>query len=344
MDTQAIIDCCLSHGFASAGIAQAEKSRHSSSLEQWLAQGKQGEMEWMKRNVDIRLDPRNLLDGAKSVICVADRYGGIDEPALASGHGRIARYARGKDYHKVMKKRLHNVCDTLRGRFPEDVFRGCVDTAPLLEREFASNAGLGAIGKHTLLIEQGIGSWLLLGAIVTTAKLTPTVTYQQDPCGSCTRCIDACPTDAIAPWSVNARKCISYLTIEHRSEISSDLFSGVGNWLFGCDVCQEVCPHNQPTTRGGDAPLNDSYSPERTSLDVIEVLQWDEEERRKQFQSSSMKRAKLGMMRRNAVIVAGNLLRHSVDARLLVALKTIASEDDDELVRNTAIAVLDQLG
>ena len=344
MDTQAIIDCCLSHGFASAGIAQAEKSRHASSFEQWLVQGKHGEMEWMNRNVDIRLDPRNLLEGAKSVICVADRYGEIDEPELAKGHGRIARYARGKDYHKVMKKRLHNVCDTLRRGFPEDVFRGCVDTAPLLEREFASDAGLGAIGKHTLLIEQGIGSWLLLGAIVTTAKLTPTVTHQQDPCGSCTRCIDACPTNAIAPWSVDAQKCISYLTIEHRSEISSELFSGVGNWLFGCDVCQEVCPHNQPTTRGENAALNDSYLPERTSLDVLEVLQWDEEERREQFQGSSMKRAKLGMMRRNAVIVAGNLLRHSDNAPLLGALKTIASEEDDELVRNTAIAVLEQLG
>jgi epoxyqueuosine reductase len=343
MDTQAIIDCCLSHGFASAGIAQAEKSRHTSSLEQWLAQGKQGEMAWMNRNVEIRLDPRNLLEGAKSVICVADRYGEIEEPELAEGHGRIARYARGKDYHKVMKKRLHDVCDTLRQHYPDETFRACVDTAPLLEREFASKASLGAIGKHTLLIEQGIGSWLLLGAIVTTVELTPTVSNEQDPCGSCTRCIEACPTDAIAPWSVDARKCISYLTIEHRGEISTDLFSGIGDWLFGCDICQEVCPHNQTTQRGAGAPLNDSYTPERTSLDVLEVLQWDEEIRGEQFRGSSMKRAKLGMMRRNAVIVAGNLLQYSEDARLLGALKTIANEDDDELVRNTAIAVLNNL-
>jgi epoxyqueuosine reductase len=342
MDTQEIIDCCLSHGFALAGIAQAETSRHSASLEQWLAHGKQGEMEWMNRNVDIRLDPRKLLDGAKSVICVADRYGEFDEPELQVGHGRIARYARGKDYHKVMKKRLHDVSDILRQHYPEETFRGCVDTAPLLEREFASRAGLGAIGKHTLLIEQGIGSWFLLGAIVTTVELMPTNANEQDPCGTCTRCIDACPTEAITPWSVDAQKCISYLTIEHRTEINPALFSGVGDWLFGCDVCQEVCPHNQTTARGASAPLNASYTPLRTSLDVVEVLHWDEEIRGEQFRGSSMKRAKLGMMRRNAVIVAGNLLQHSGDSQLLDALETIAQEDDDELVRNTAIAVLNQ--
>jgi epoxyqueuosine reductase len=340
MDTQEIIDCCLSHGFALAGIAQAETSHHSASLEQWLAHGKQGEMEWMNRNVDIRLDPRKLLDGAKSVICVADRYGEFDEPELQVGHGRIARYARGKDYHKVMKKRLHDVSDILRQHYPEETFRGCVDTAPLLEREFASRAGLGAIGKHTLLIEQGIGSWFLLGAIVTTVELTPTNANEQDPCGTCTRCIDACPTEAITPWSVDAQKCISYLTIEHRTEINPALFSGVGDWLFGCDVCQDVCPHNQTTERGASAPLNVSYTPLRTSLDVLEVLHWDEEIRREQFQGSSMKRAKLGMMRRNAVIVAGNLLQHTGDSQLLDALETIAQEDSDELVRNTAIAVL----
>jgi epoxyqueuosine reductase len=343
MDSQAIIDLCLSQGFALAGIAKAHSSRHESSLQEWLAHGKQGEMEWMNRNVDLRLDPRKLLDGAKSVICVADRYGELNEPPLQKDHGRIARYARGKDYHKVMKKRLHEVSDILRQHYPEETFRGCVDTAPLLEREFASRAGLGAIGKHTLLIEQGIGSWLLLGAIVTTAKFSPTNSQEQDPCGTCTRCIDACPTEAITPWSVDARKCISYLTIEHRTEIDSAFFPGVGTWLFGCDICQEVCPHNQPTERGEKVLLHEEYTPIHDSLDVLDVLRWDEHARQVHFRGSSMKRAKLGMMRRNAVIVAGNILENETDNALHDALRLIAKGDEDEMVRNTAIAVLKQL-
>ncbi len=340
MDSKAIIDLCLVHGFVLAGIAPASTSNYVSQLEEWLAQGKQGEMEWLNRNITVRLDPRQLLVGAQSVICVADRYGKLDEDSLQEGHGRIARYARGLDYHNEMKKRLHKVCDTLQEQFPEEQFRGCVDTAPLLEREFASRAGLGAIGKHTLLLEQGIGSWLLLGAIVTTAQLSPTSSQEQDPCGTCTRCIDACPTDAISPWSVDARKCVSYLTIEHRTEIPPVLFSGIGEWLFGCDICQEVCPHNQPTERGSVAPLNDAYVSLRSSLDVIEVLHWDEHTRQEHFRGSSMKRAKLGMIRRNAVIVAGNLLEHKQNSELLDVLEAIAANDEDEMVRKTAMAVL----
>lgn len=340
MESHAIIDLCLSQGFALAGIANANASHHESFLEEWLAHGKQGEMEWMNRNVDLRLDPRKLLDGAKSVICVADRYGELQEPPLQKGHGRIARYARGNDYHKVMKKRLYEVCDILRQHYPKETFRACVDTAPLLEREFASRAGLGAIGKHTLLIEQGIGSWLLLGAIVTTAQFSPTSSQEQDPCGTCTRCIDACPTEAITPWSVDARKCVSYLTIEHRTEVESVFFSGVGDWLFGCDICQEVCPHNQPTDKGVIAPQHDAYTPIHDSLDVLDVLRWDENTRQEYFQGSAMKRAKLGMMRRNAVIVAGNILEIEPDKTLLDALRHIARGDEDEMVRKTAIAVL----
>ena len=201
----------------------ASRSVHDVSFMQWLENEKYGEMLWMNRNVETRLDPRNLVEGAKSVICVADRYGKVEEKPLGSRSGRVARYARGFDYHKTMKKRLHAVCDELRTQFPSETFRGCVDTAPLLEREFAQRSGIGAVGKHTL-IEQGIGSWILLGAIVTTAACDSRVSTQADPCASCTRCIDACPTNAITPWEVDARKCISYLTIEHRSDIEPALY------------------------------------------------------------------------------------------------------------------------
>ena len=332
---------CIAQGFAIAGVAKATRSEHDSSLVSWLEDGKQGEMQWMKRNVDIRLDPRNLVDGATSVICVADRYAQLEEKPTDIRSGRVARYARGCDYHKVMKKRLHKVCDALKAQLPEETFRGCVDTAPLLEREFAQRAGIGAIGKHTLLIEQGIGSWLLLGAIVTTAKINPTVPVQANPCATCTRCIDACPTEAITPWEIDARKCISYLTIEHRSGIDPKLYPKIGDWIFGCDICQEVCPHNSPNKLTANAKIHDAYASKLDSLNVFDVLSWDDEDRVDNFRGSAMKRAKLGMIRRNAVIVAGNILSKRDDEELLTKLNAIAADDsENQLVRDAARVVL----
>ena len=336
-----VIDLCETYGFALAGIAETGRSDYDVELIQWLADKKQGEMEWMERNVQVRLDPRELVEHARSIICVADRYGIIESAELGNRAGRIARYAQGRDYHKAMKKRLHAICDVLRQEFPNETFRACVDTAPLLEREFAQRAGIGSVGKHTLLIEQGVGSWMLLGAIVTTAKLEPTAPAPADPCSSCTRCIDACPTDAIAPWEVDARKCISYLTIEHRTDIDPKFYSQIGDRIFGCDICQEVCPHNQPNERSALAPVHEIYESKFESFDVLEVLCWDEEARRLHVRGSSMKRAKLDMFRRNAAIVAGNILASQPDAALFAKLQTIASDDaEDPLVSTAATEVL----
>jgi epoxyqueuosine reductase len=341
VETSVVVDLCIAHGFAIAGVAGASLSEHETSLISWLKEGKQGEMQWMNRNVDIRLDPRNLVDGASSVICVADRYAQLEEEPIDVQSGRVARYARGRDYHKEMKKRLHKVCDSLKELLPDETFRACVDTAPLLEREFAQRAGIGAIGKHTLLIEQGIGSWLLLGAIVTTAKIEPSISEKADPCATCTRCIDACPTDAITPWEVDARKCISYLTIEHRSDIDPKHYPKIGKWIFGCDICQEVCPHNSPSKLTDNAKIHDAYAVKIDSLNVLEVLSWDEKDRTDSFRGSPMKRAKLGMIRRNAVIVAGNILSERNDDELLAKLHAIAAdESEDPLVRNAAGVVL----
>ncbi len=341
LDSQAVVELCISQGFAIAGVSQAGRSSHDVALMQWLAAEKHGEMQWMNENIEIRLDPRNLIEGAKTVICVADRYGILAENSLGERSGRIARYARGRDYHKTMKKRLHVICDALKKDFPKEIFRACVDTAPLLEREFAQRSGIGAIGKHTLLIEQGIGSWMLLGAIVTTAPCQTSTRVVVDPCATCTRCIDACPTDAISPWALDARKCISYLTIEHRGDIDPLYYPKIGRWLFGCDICQEVCPHNQPSELSENAPLHPSYKQRLDSFDVLDVLAWDEESRRDNFQGSSMKRAKLGMIRRNAVIVAGNILAESDDDVLRSALEKIASNsEEDALVQRAALVVL----
>ena len=341
LDPQEVIDLCISHGFASAGITTAQSTAYDSEFQIWLEDGKHGEMEWLSRNVAVRLNPIELVPHAKSIICVADRYCHYELNEASQREGLVARYARGSDYHKVMRKRLHAICDEL-SESCDDTFRACVDTAPLLEREYAARAGLGAIGKHTLLIEQGVGSWLLLGAIVTTAEISATETTPIDPCSTCTKCIDACPTDAITPWSIDATSCISYLTIEHRSMIDPRFFESIGEWLFGCDICQEVCPHNQPTTFTERKPINDAYKERFQSLDIFDVLQWNEDDRRRVFQGSAMKRVKLDMIRRNAIIVGGNLLSQMEDSDLLNKIKAIASDQDEEaLVRDTAIAVLE---
>lgn len=304
-----IIEHAKRLGFALAGIADVDPSRWGDELRNWIDQGKQGEMDWLVDHTDLRIHPERLIDDARSVLLVADVYASradnLDTP-LEQGQGRIARYARGKDYHKVLKKRLMTLADELRADHPDAEFKVFVDTAPVLERELAHRAGLGWIGKHTLLIHPKIGSYFFLGGIITTLDLRQPSDQspEDDHCGTCTRCLDACPTDAITPYSVDARKCISYLTIEHRSAIDPELAGGIGDWIYGCDICQEVCPHN--SQRDDAPPINDAYSPTRDRFDLLEVLNWSEDDRREAFKGSAMKRAKLDMMKRNAKIVAEN--------------------------------------
>lgn len=302
----------------------------------WLAQGKHGSMAYLAEHADLKADPSQLLDGATCAIMVADLYAtrGGEPDEVTDGHGRIARYARGGDYHKVIKKRLHALCDEVSERWPDARTRAFVDTAPVHERELALAAGLGWIGKHTLLIHPRVGSWMLLGGVLTTLDLDANEHEEPDHCGTCTRCIDACPTDAITPYSVDASRCISYLTIERREPIDPGLQRGMANWVFGCDVCQEVCPHNSP--RSGDVgERHEAYVPGRGSFDLAEVLGWDEGARRSAFAGSAMKRAKLGMMKRNAVIAAGNEIRrlgrrHPVSERLLAALRELTQDAQEE--------------
>ena len=335
--------------FALAGVAAAEPTAYARELTQWLEQGRHGEMQYLARNAELRADPRKMVPGAKSIICVADRYhdGSRDDcldSASGSARGRVARYARGDDYHVVIRKRLHALCDELAAMFPQETFRTCVDTAPVLEREHAQRAGLGAVGKHTLLIEPGVGSYLLLGEVITTLALELSSQREPDPCGTCTRCIEACPTDAITPWSVDATRCISYLTIEHRSAIDERYHEPMADWIFGCDICQDVCPHNQPTERHRWAPVHEAYAARRDGFDLLEVLDWDEQRRRDAFVRSAMKRAKLSMMKRNALIAAGNALAKADDRILRTRVEAIAGDaSETELVRTTAKSVLRRL-
>ncbi len=361
--TQQVLGRCRALGFALAGVAEAQPTSYEHQYRTWIEAGKHGEMAYLAQNVEKRLDVRTMIPGAgaKSIICVADRYGGEGEgtearprkrhegtkggeeqPSDETLTGRIARYARGDDYHVVMKKRLHRLADELAEQFPDETFRVCVDTAPVLEREHAQRAGLGAVGKHTLLIQEGVGSYVLLGEIITTLALAPTPSAEgADPCGSCTRCIDACPTSAITPWSVDATRCISYLTIEHRSPIGEQFHEAMGDWIFGCDVCQEVCPHNQPTARSAQAESHDAYAPRREGFDLLTVLGWDEGARRAMFRTSPMKRAKLAMMKRNALIAAGNVKGNADCNALRAQIEAIAQDESEcEIVRTTAEVVL----
>lgn len=350
--TQQVVDACLAMGFACAGVAPARATAYRAELLEWLAAGKQGEMAYLGELLDERLNVGVMLPGARAVIVVADRYaaGGADEPPTdAEPRGRIARYARGEDYHRVIKRRLHLLADRLRRLHPGTEFRSFVDTGPVLEREHAARAGLGGafIGKHTLLIHPRLGSYLLLGGIATTLDLAPSGdgSVADNGCGGCTRCIDACPTGAITPWSVDARRCISYLTLEHAGEVGEELAAGMGDWLVGCDVCQEVCPYNAPErSGGGETRVNPAYAPAAgvgRSLPILDVLGWDEAARSALLSGSAAKRATLAMLKQSAVIAAGNLLARSRDDRLIAALRRIATDESQaEVVRQTATRVL----
>ncbi len=345
-----VIGACLGeHGFALAGVCEARPSERADEYRAWLDAGRQGSMEWLGEHLGTRLDVTRFLPGARSVVMVADRYAareGADERPRP-GFGRIARYARGRDYHRIIKKRLHRLCDSLRERFPAEGFAAFTDIEPVMEREHAARAGIGWVGKHTLILHPKQGSWLLLGGLATTLRLEapPEQRVVEDHCGSCTRCIDACPTAAITAWSVDASRCISELTIERRGEVPAEHHRVMGDWIFGCDVCQEVCPHNSPRpgAEGRDA-VRSEYASRRRGFDLLEVLGWDHAARREAFRVSPMKRARLEMMQRNAVIAAGNSLEHHEDPALRARVEGLAREGNaHELVRRTAREALERL-
>ena len=352
--TSKVLERCREHGFALAGVCDAAISKHVEEVREWIARGAHGSMAWLETRMDERLDPEVYLPGARSIICVADRYhDGTREPGdpMAPPKGRVARYAQGRDYHKVIKKRLVTIAKVLQAEHPDHDFRPCVDTAPLLEREHAMRAGLGLVGKNTLLIEPGVGSWMLLGAIVTTLPLaaTPPRIDRPDPCGSCTRCIDACPTQAISPFSVDASRCIAYTTIEHRGEVDPELADRTGPWLFGCDVCQEACPHGNRNPRRGLPPVNPAYESRHQSFDLLEVLGWNEERSLELLAGTAARRATLAMWKRNALVCAADALIERPEGPgsqalrdRIIAISTDETEDD--IVRRAARRTMEKLG
>ena len=356
--SRAVLARCAEHGFALSGIAEARASDRAAEFRAWIAQARNGGMQYLAEAVERRLDPRALVPGARSVLCVADRYADGRPDARIAGHGRIARYARGEDYHTVVRARLEALASELSAAHPAERFRTCVDTAPILEREHAERAGLGRVGKHTLLIgPDGLGSWLVLGVVVSTLELAPfradglpAGSALPDPCGLCTRCIDACPTEAISPWSVDASRCVSALTIEERAEVAGAFAGRTLDWLFGCDTCQEVCPHSQPTVRSRRAPVHEAYRTHRASVPLLEALGWDDADLEAARLNGVLRRASAAMWRRNAALAAGAALSDPclprAERSALVRALVDRASDSDELpwVRDAAAAAIGAAG
>ena len=320
-------------GFDLAGVARLAPAATGEAYLRWLARGDQAGMAWMGRNVELRLDPRGLLAGARSALVVGLRYAplaGAAEPPAGDLWPRVARYARGADYHDLMRARLERIAEEARRAWPEVGTRVCVDTAPLLERDLAARAGLGAVGKNTLLLNPEAGSWFLLGELLLTLDLPPDAPLA-DLCGSCTRCLEACPTGALPePFRLDARRCLSYWTIEHRGEVAAEVRGALGDWVFGCDVCQDACPWNR---RPAPADHPELDLPERRRpLDLAGLLGLAEEDFRVLFRGSPMKRARAEGLRRNAALA----LAGRSDPRARKALGAAAEGDPSPVVREAA--------
>ena len=291
-------------GFELVGIASAEPSKYQEYLRHWLDDGQAGNMAYLQRRFTERVDVSTYFPGAKSVICVAANYANQLDEASADPSAKVARYALADDYHDIIKSRLFALADWLKGVEPSANSRCAVDTAPVMEKELAARAGIGWIGKNTCVIHPYKGSWLLLGEVITNLDL-PNDEPAIDRCGTCTRCLDACPTQAFtAPYQMDARKCISYLTIEHPDPLSEPDQKHLHDWIFGCDICQDVCPWNSKAGVTGDIDFIPKIK--TGSLNLNDLLQWNQESYQAQFRKSPIRRVKLPVLQRNAQTIILN--------------------------------------
>jgi len=289
-------------GFDLVAIGPAGPPDHGTEFRQWVESGHAGTMGYLGRRSEERLDPGRLLPGAVSVVCVGLNY--YQGEACDPSWEPVARYAWGRDYHDVMAPRLERLADHLRQACGARC-RAYVDTGPVLERDLAARAGLGWIGKNTMLLHPALGSWFFIGVVLTTAELEHD-TRLPDRCGSCRACLDACPTDAfLAPYVLDARRCISYLTIEHRGPIDQEFHEQLGPWQFGCDLCQSVCPWNRkaPVTR------EPAFLPEAPYPGAESVLAMSDADFGRAFAGAALLRPKAAGMRRNVAIALENAER-----------------------------------
>lgn len=288
-------------GFDLVGIVPAAALNDERELlKEWLARGYHGEMSWMARDPELRTDPRKFFPEARSVVVVALNYYSPESHSVDPDSGKISRYAWGDDYHDVVSSKLRGLLSWIKEQVPAAVGKVCVDIQPLLDKAWAARAGLGWIGKHSNLITKDLGSWVFIGELLLNLELDYDHQQIDDHCGTCTLCIDACPTNAIAePYVVDSTKCISYATIELRTpEIPSPVAEHLEGWLYGCDICQDVCPWNhfaEPTTEQRFEPRPGNINASLSA--ILDLTPADYAER---FRGSAMKRAKLAGLQRNA--------------------------------------------
>lgn len=288
-------------GFQKIGIVQADVlTNEGGKLRDWLSRGFNGEMKWMEREPEKRSDPRILFPEARSVIVVALNYHTNHQHTETGEYGKISRYAWGDDYHDVVREKLKELLEWIKTDKPDADGKICVDTAPMMDKAWAVRAGLGWIGKHSNLITTDVGSWVFIGEIILNLELDYDTAIVDDHCGTCTACLDACPTNAIVePYVVDSRKCISYATIELRDDtLPLEIAENLEGWIYGCDICQDVCPWNRfekPTTEKRFEPRLGE-----TSLDLKAIAEMNHEDYVERFRRSAIKRTKLSGLKRNA--------------------------------------------
>jgi epoxyqueuosine reductase len=338
-------------GFELAGIALATPADSFERLRAWLDNGFAGEMAYMNRQADARRHPASILPKVRSVVMVGMNYKpterravagqrpqGPDDPRSAAPSGLVARYARGADYHDVLRRKLNALLAWIQQKVPGCAGRGVVDTAPLLERDFARRAGLGWFGKNTMLLNKRLGSYFFLGALLLDVELRPDAAHKASHCGTCTACLDACPTSAfVGPGQMDARQCLSYLTIELRGPVPEDLRPHMKDWLFGCDLCQEVCPWNRKAPAGAEPALQPR--PDLEAIDLVELLGLSAAAFRERFRGTALTRARRRGLLRNAALILGN----RGDPAALPALR-LALDDPEPLVREAARWAIERIG
>jgi epoxyqueuosine reductase len=336
---RAVVERALSEGFSVARIASAGAIPDAPErLQAWLDAGHHGDMDWMSDRTSARADPRQLWGETRSVIMLGMSYAPQSDPLAILGQpdkAAISLYARRRDYHDVIKGKLKSVAGLLAAKGGADV-KVFVDTAPVMEKPLAQAAGLGWQGKHTVLVSREHGSWLFLGAIYTTAELPPDAP-ESDHCGSCRRCLDICPTDAFpAPYQLDARRCIAYLTIEHQGHIDVEFRSGIGNRIFGCDDCLAVCPWNKFAAAARETRL--ALKDDLEALPLAELAALDDAAFRRLFAGTPVKRTGRDRFTRNVLIAIGNSGRPELapSAEALIA-------DASPLVRAMAAWALTRL-
>jgi len=326
-------------GFALVGACPAVAPVGVAHLAEWLARGHAGQMAYLEARQAAYQHPRHVLDGVRSVLMLGLPYHTVQPRSPQPGQGRISRYAWGVgDYHDVIHDKLKQLVNVLSNAAPDSSARGVVDTAPLLEREFAQLAGLGWIGKHTLLINKPSGSYFFLAALLTDQPLVYDESFNAEHCGTCRACLDACPTQAFPePYVLDATRCISYLTIELREAIPPDLRPGIGDWLFGCDVCQDVCPWNRQPPQSDEFSFRPHADSNPTALAALFEL--DETAFRRRFRDTPLWRPRRRGILRNAAIVLGNQRANAALPALVCGLG-----DAEPLIRGACAWALGQIG